>query len=152
MQHIWTVLCQTSSIDIETNLLSIFNCVEELNLMIDKTKAPQGDLVVPTEFQLVSFWTIDNPNKDNELELRIEIVDPIGKVLNGFENKYPVKKGIVRFRNRTNIQGLPITEAGRYLVRIMQKEEGKKQFEISTELPLDVKIVYKLMDTPVAKK
>ena len=60
--------------------------------MIDKTKAPQGDLVIPAEFQLVSFWTIDNPNKDNELELRIEIVDPTGKVLNGFENKYPVKK------------------------------------------------------------
>lgn len=151
MKHIWTVLCQKSSIDIETNLLSLFNCVEELSLIIDKTKAPKGDLVIPIEFQLVSFWTVENSNKDNVLEMKGELIDPNGKTLNKFENKFNIKKGVLRFRNRTNFQGLPITEAGRYIIRMMQKNEGKKEFEIVTELPLDIKISYKLMDIPDKK-
>lgn len=151
MKHIWTVLCQKSSIDIETNLLSLFDCVEELGLVIDKTKAPEGNLVISTEFQLVSFWTVENPNQDNVLEIRGELLDPNGKILNKFENKFAIKKGILRFRNRTNIQGLPITETGRYIVRMMQKKEDKKEFEIVTELPLDINISYKLMDNPSIK-
>jgi len=148
MKHIWTVLCQKSSIDIDTNLLSLFNCVEELDLVIDQTKAPKGDLVIPAEFQLVSFWTVEDPNKDNTLEMKIELLDPSGKSLNKFENKFKVKKGILRFRNRTNIQGLPITDPGRYIVRIMDKKEEKKEFEVVIELPLDIKISYKLLDIP----
>lgn len=152
MKHIWTVLCQKSSIDVETNLVSLFNCIEELDLVIDKIKAPSGNLVIPVEFQLVSFWTIENPNKDSLLEIKIELIDPVGKVLNGFENKYPIKKGILRFRNRTNIKGMPITNAGRYVIKIMQRAEGKKQFEDCAELPLDIKIAYKLIDANEAKK
>jgi hypothetical protein len=151
MKHIWTVLCQKSSIDNETNLLSLFNCVEELSLIIDKTKAPRGNLVIPIEFQLVSFWTVENSNKDNTLEMKGELIDSNGKILNKFENKFNIKKGISRFRNRTNFQGLPITEAGRYIIKMMQKNEDKKEFEIVTELPLDIKISYKLMDIPDKK-
>ena len=151
MKHIWTVLCQKSSIDIETNLVSLFNCIEELDLVIDKTKVPSGNLVIPPEFQLVSFWTINNSNKESLLEIRIELIDPDGKVLNNFENKYPIKRGILRFRNRTNMQGMPITNAGRYTIKMMKKVEGKKQFETLVELPLDIKISHRLMDTPGVK-
>ena len=151
MKHILTVLCQKSSIDNETNLLSLFNCVEELSLIIDKTKAPKGDLVIPIEFQLVSFWTVENPNKDNVLEMRGELLDPSEKTLTKFENKFNIKKGVLRFRNRHNFQGLPITEVGRYIIRMMQKKEYKKEFETVIELPLDIKISYKLMDIPNTK-
>lgn len=151
MKHIWTVLCQKSSIDKETNLLSLFNCVEELSLIIDKTKAPKGDLVIPIEFQLVSFWTVENPGKDNVLEMRGELLDPSGKTLTKFENKFNIKKGVLRFRNRHNFQDLPITEVGRYIIRMMQKKEDKKEFETVIELPLDIKISYKLIDIPNTK-
>lgn len=143
MKHIWTILCQSSSVDVDTNILSLFNCIEELNLTIDKTQLIDKEkLVIPVGFQMVSFWVIKDSGRDNILEIKGEIIDPNGKSLNKFDNKFNIKKGALRFRNRINIQGLPVTKEGRYMIRIMQKMEKNKDFEVVTELPLDVKIGY----------
>lgn len=143
MKHIWTILCQSSSVDIDTNILSLFNCIEELNLTIDKTQLIDKEkLVIPVGFQMVSFWVIKDNSRDNILEIKGEIIDPSGKSLNKFDNKFNIKKGALRFRNRINIQGLPVTKEGRYIIRIMQKMEKNKDFEVVAELPLDIKIGY----------
>jgi hypothetical protein len=149
MKHIWSVLCQRSSIDVESNLLSLFSCVEELSLTLDSTEALKKNIVVPTEFQLVSFWAREKAEEESSLEVEGELLDAQGKVLNKFNNSFPVKKGVLRFRNRTNIQGLPITGPGRYLLRLKQKDK-EGNWLVVTELPLDIKINYKLMD--VTKK
>jgi len=149
MKHIWSVLCQRSSIDIESNLLSLFSCVEELSLTLENTEALKKNLVIQTEFQLVSFWAREQAVEESSLEIEGELIDPQGKALNKFNNNFPVKKGVLRFRNRTNIQGLPITGPGRYLLRLKQKDE-QGNWLVVAELPLDVKINYKLME--VAKK
>jgi len=144
MKHIWSVLCQKSSIDFETNLLSLFECLEELSLEIDKNKfSNNGNLVIPIGVQLVSFWSIEDANKDNILEIKIELIDPDKKILNHFENNFFIKKGILRFRNRANIQGIPVTVSGRYNFNIMQKKEGEKDYKIVSEIPLDIKIINK---------
>lgn len=149
MKHIWSVLCQKSSIDVETNLLSLFSCVEELSLTLDSSEALKNNLVVPTEFQLVSFWAREKAEEESSLEVEGELIDAQGKVLNKFNNKFAIKKGVLRFRNRTNIQGLPITGPGRYLLRLKQKDE-QENWSVVTELPVDIKISYKLME--VGKK
>ncbi len=60
MKHIWTVLCQNSSVDSSTNLLSIFNCLDELTVEIDRSKAPKIDeLIIPFGAQLISLWAIE---------------------------------------------------------------------------------------------
>ena len=139
MRHIWSIICEKSSIDFESNLLSMFNCVEEMKLAIDKTKIPKnGRLVIPVNFQVISFWSIENSNKENSTEIKGEIIDPKGVVLNEFKNTLKTKKGIKRFRNRTNIQGMPITENGRYYFKISQKKDNK--FKVVAELPLDIEI------------
>lgn len=145
MKHIWTILCERSSVDSKSNLLSIFNCIEELSVVIDKTKAPKGDTVLPVEFQLISFWTVENPKNKNILEFQVEIIDPKGDSLNKFSNKFDIKDGILRQRSITNIQGFKITEAGRYTIRVIQKQEEKKEFKIVSELPLDIKLTYNLL-------
>lgn len=149
MKHIWSVLCQKSSIDVETNLLSLFSCVEELSLTLDSSEALKNNIVVPTEFQLVSFWAREQAEEESSLEVEGELIDAQGKVLNKFNNKFAIKKGVLRFRNRTNIQGLPITGPGRYLLRLKQKDE-QGEWPVVTELPVDIKINYKLME--VGKK
>lgn len=144
MKHIWSVLCQKSSIDIENNLLSLFECIEELNLVIDKTKTPQGErLIIPLGFQLVGFWITEDNTKENILDIRVELLDPDKKILNHFENNFSVKKGISRFRNRTNIQGLPVTKSGRYSFNVMQKKEGEKDYKVVSEIPIDINITFK---------
>lgn len=152
MKHIWSVLCQKSSIDFETNLLSLFDCIEELSLKIDKNKAPKGDkLVIPIEFQLVSFWVIEDSSKDNILDIKVELLDPDRKSLNHFESNFSIKKGVSRFRNRANIQGLSVTKSGRYSFNVMQKKEGEKDYKIVSEIPIDIKITFKAQEEGMVK-
>ena len=146
MKHIWSVLCEKSAIDFENNLVSMFNCVEELSLVLDKASLSAPDLIIPAQLQLISFWTIDQPDKDNKLEFRGEIIDPSGQSLQTFNNAFKIAKGVKRFRNRTNIQGLPIKGEGRYYFRLAHKEEGQKDFSVISELPLDIKISYQILD------
>lgn len=146
MKHIWSILCQKSSVDKESNLISLFDCVEEISLVIDQTKAPKDDkLIVPIEFQLVSFWVFEkiNKTKDNVLEMKIELLDPDKKLLGRFENKFKVKKGSTRFRSRISIKGLRITKNGRYTFKVRGKGEGEKGHKVVAELPLDLNLSYK---------
>jgi len=43
MKNVWSIICERSSIDSQTNVLSLFNCIEEMNIEIDKTKMSQND-------------------------------------------------------------------------------------------------------------
>ncbi len=141
MKHIWSILCEKSSIDFENNRLSIFDCLETIKFVVDKTKTLENKkIAIPLNFQIISFWTIKNPNKENSLDIKIEIIDPNGKILNVSQNNFKVKKDIKRFRNRNNIQGMPVTESGRYYFKIWQKTDS--EFELVSELPLDIDISY----------
>ena len=151
MNHIWTVLCQRSSIDYEDNLVSLFSCLEELAVVLDSQLASSGKAVVPAQMQLVSFWTADNISQENKLEIKGELIDPQGNILNSYQNNFTIKAGVERFRNRTNIQGLPLTVPGRYFFRLWQKSNDEQEMKIVADLPLDVKISYKLLDSKKGK-
>jgi len=145
MKNVWSIICEKSSIDSQTNLLSLFNCIEEVKLEIDKNKMPKTDkLVIPVSFQLISLWTIEKYTKENMFEIKVELIDPKGKALSEFPNTLKSKKGDKRLRSITNIQGMQITEGGRYHYRISQKKGN--QFEIASETPLDINLSYKILE------
>lgn len=145
MKNIWSIICEKSSIDAQTNLLSLFNCVEEIQLTIDKEKMPKSDkLVIPFNLQLISFWAIEDNTKDNLAEIKIDLVDPKGEILNEFPVTLKAKKGEKRLRSITNIQGIQITEGGRYYYKVLQKKGAK--FEVISETPLDINLSYKILD------
>ncbi len=147
MKHVWSVLCQKSSIDFENNILSIFGCIEEMNVVIDKDKIVENEkIVIPVEFQLVSYWIAEDSSVSNSLEIKGEFIDSSGLVLSSFENSQQIKPGSARFRHRVNIQGFPVTKEGRYYLKLWQKKlGGKKEFSLVAELPVDVKIAYQLL-------
>ena len=146
MKHVWSILCQQSSIDQETNLISLFNAIEELNINLDKANALENNLLISVQLQLVSYWVREEALAEETLTIRTELVNPEGKVLNSFDNKLIIKSGILRFRHRNNIQGLTISGPGRYHLRVVEIKASKEM--ILTELPLDVKVSYKIMDLP----
>lgn len=144
MKHIWSILCQNSSVDSNTNLLSLFNCVEELSLVIEKDKMPKDDnLVIPIGFQLVNFWTTENGNAKSILDIKLEIFDPEEKLLGTFDKDFDVPGGVARFRSILSINGIKVTKEGRYIIKVQQKESNGKKFKVVAELPLDIKITYK---------
>ena len=144
MKNIWSILCQNSSVDSNTNLLSIFNCFEELSLAIEKNKMPKdNNLVIPIGFQLINFWTIENKDIKSVLDIKLEIFDPEEKLLDTFNKDFNVPSGVARFRGILNINGIKVTKEGRYIIKVLQKEGDEKKFKTMAELPLDIKITYK---------
>lgn len=142
MKNIWSIICNSSSIDSQTKSLSLFNCVEEIKVEIDESKISKNDkLLIPVNLQFVSFWIVDDFSKENTVNIRLELIDPVAKVLSEFSNSLKSKKGEKRLRSITNIQGMQITESGRYYYR-MSQEKGNK-FEIVSEIPLDINISFK---------
>lgn len=142
-------MAQGSSTDSITKQLSIFNCLEEVNIEIDKTKIPVeigSKLSVPIPFQAINFWAINKFNKDSILETRIEFLSPKKDILHSYEKKYEVKKGPRKFRNTINFQDMPITESGRYEIRVYQKNIDNGKFEVVAEVPLDLNIVFKSLE------
>lgn len=153
MKHIWSVLCQKSVIDSETNLISLIDCLEEFNLTIDINKSdnqiPNKLPPLPINFQIVSYWLIDNTDK--KLKIKIELLDPDNKKINELNGNFELKEKFLRYRTRINFQGLPVTKGGRYLFKIYRVEENEILKEVS-ELPLDVKIDYKMQSTDLLKE
>jgi hypothetical protein len=143
MKYIWALLCQDSTVDINTNALSIFKSVEEIILEFKDQPLKKKEFIIPVKMQLISLWTAENPAKNNLLEIKIDFLDPNGKSLINEEKKIDIAKGVKRARNITDIKNLKITKEGRYMFKLSSIKSGGKKFETVAELPLDIKIIYK---------
>jgi hypothetical protein len=137
MKNIWSILCQSSSIDYETSAVSLFDCIEEIRLETDKID--KEGINLPANFQLVMAWQIED--KDKDLDIKIELIDPKGKKLKEFTNTYKVEQVSKRMRIRLAINGMQITGEGDHVFKISSKKGGK--YIVGAELPLGVKCMEK---------
>ncbi|MFA5746756.1 MAG: hypothetical protein WC926_01610 [Candidatus Paceibacterota bacterium] len=143
MNHVWSVLCQNSSVDEETKLLSIFNCLEQVEITVKKEDIEnKGKVIVPILSELISFWTIDGQKEGDKLEMKIESLDPSNNLLYSAEKTFDINKNFPRFRSKIKLQGLPVTKSGRYFFKISQKDKIQKKFKTVATLPLDVDLRY----------
>jgi hypothetical protein len=141
MRHIWSLLCRGSSIDTESNLLSIFDCLEKIDLGIDFSKViDTSNLVVPIDFQIINSWEVTDYDTDINLVVKFDLVDPNGKILRTVEKEFNVKKGFPSFRNRLKLQGLPVTVSGKYRFNIYKKNSLEKEYNKVASIPLIVQI------------
>lgn len=143
MQHHWSVLCQSSVIDIDSNLLSLYDCLEELN--VNTPLKPGQPINLPISFEVVSFLSDSNLKTERKLELKAEMIDPKGKKINEFGGQLFFKDGSKRLRSRLKIQGLTLNEPGTYIMHISFHGLDGLDFKAECDLPLDVNISYKLM-------
>lgn len=143
MQHHWSMLCQSSVIDIDSNLLSLYNCLEELN--VNTPLKPGVPINLPISFEVVSFLSDAQSKGERKLHLKAEMIDPKGKKINEFGGELFFKDGSKRLRSRLKIQGLALSEPGTYIMHLTFKGLNDLDFKAECDLPLDVNISYKLM-------
>lgn len=149
MQHIWSVLCQKSSIDFETNLVSLFECIEEVNMVFNGTQAASNEkMMIPVDWQLVNYWIVDNPLNEEVLEMKIDFINPEGEVFNTYKNKIETQKNMKRFRSRMNINGFEVTKSGRYNILVSYKN-GDDYAEVC-KLPVDININFNINSNPTS--
>ena len=141
IKHIWTILCSNSSIDQNTNNVSLFNVIEQVELQtIDKKKIDKKmEKGIPLNSELISLWNRKSSSKKDYQE-KVEFIDPTGKVLNTIETPLKIPDNIQSFRMTFKIMGLKVTTAGEYCFKISAREDKKDDFVEVASLPLRVVI------------
>ena len=141
IKHIWSVLCQKSSVDQQSNNVSLFDIFEALEVNINpvpNVERPENlEFNLSVQYQVVTLWSkIDAKNAEGQVRITLINPDNKEKILVESELKFPSDKR--RMRSINQIQGLPVNKSGDYyfIVELKQKEK----FEKVAELPLEVKL------------
>lgn len=143
MKHVWTVLCQGSVIDQQSNNLSINNCIETLKVSLEKKMEQEVVVTLPLEYQMVSYWKREQgEDGDVRCDLRLEIRDPRNISLATLDSSFTAKKEVKRVRNRWTIQGLQVSISGDYVLAVLKKTSSG-EYGLIAELPLAVIVEYK---------
>lgn len=139
VEHIWSVLCQSSVIDSDSNNISIHNVLEQVNIQgIPPGEGKTG--VVPQAFQIVSLFSRTELENPSSATCRMKIRRPNGDITKEFEFDADLTQK-VRMRYRNIFSGLGIFEAGLYRFDIEIKQSGSDDWKSVARIPLEVQFV-----------
>lgn len=142
--HVWSVLTLQSSIDDETNELSMFKILEELNvtskekLTLSKSGVLKTPLGLQVGFQLITLWKKLDPKKAVKFDARIEYVDPSGTAHQPFDHEISIPSGKTRARHRFNVSSILVNQSGEYRFVISARDKKRKVFNHVIDVPLDI--------------
>lgn len=140
IKHAWTVLCRRSSIDKDSNNISISDVLERLQVNVKPELVEGKDaFTLPVEYEIVSLLYRDSKGKEEEVSLRVEFRDPEDKNLSKTDFNIIVKPEHLRMRNRSRIKGLILNETGTYTFLLSVKQGNSKYKEVA-RIPLEVHI------------
>ncbi len=140
ISHVWSVLCSQTVTDAETNNVSLISVLEELTVTIkDGPGATAPFLRVPME--VVTLWERGDAEQGARGQATVDVLDATGKRLGRSEMPVDVS-GARRCRSRLVLKGIPITTPGRYLFRVMLREEGDDHSRVVAEIPLEVAVTH----------
>jgi hypothetical protein len=135
IDHVWTVLCQRSLIDRNSNNVTLIEIIEQLNIT-----GREDPIVVQMPMELVSLWTRRDPETRARGRYRISFIEP--------DNAMTLEPYVAdidltnhsRFRTRARMGGFPIRRAGRHKFRVDLQVEGEEEWRQIVEVPVQVNI------------
>lgn len=139
MKNIWSLLCRRALIDPQTNIISLIDSFEEIEIGVDQDS--KGKVInAPVDFELVSYWKKSEDDSKEYLG-EVKVLDPSGKTI----GKFPFALNFAqstRLRARLQFPSLLITGPGEYIFQVQYKTavSGSKFVSVA-EVPLFVKIV-----------
>lgn len=139
MNVIWAILAERVVIDKDTNNLSLFNIIEEVQVPVQEPKSLAEGLglgTIPTAFELVVLWVRSDLGIPERGFGRVRVLFPEGTDALTQEYEVDLSK-FLRLRTRLRLPGLPAGGEGVYLFKIDGKPAGGK-WEEMFELPLRV--------------
>ncbi|MDP3735628.1 MAG: hypothetical protein Q8R39_04350 [bacterium] len=142
IEHVWSQLCQLSSVDQDTNSVSLFHLIEEL--AIERAKSapppPEGGVVIPVACELVTLWHKRSEGQHVIADVEVALFDPQGARLQSVIYKLDIAPQHSRTRFRLKMNGLKITTAGTYSFAVNIRGPNETQFVEAARVPLGVRI------------
>jgi hypothetical protein len=138
IRHVWTVLCMRSVIDSDSNNISLFDVVEELQLLQKKGTA-RATSPLPVDLELVSLWAREPKEQPANGRAKDVIMSPSGKPLGEREYDLDLTE-FERTRSRRNVRGVPIGESGQYWFRTQLWDEKRSKWQEVSNVPIKITI------------
>lgn len=146
IRHAWSVLCNKSSIDHDTNNITL-DVLEKITIGIQpleqSTATPESlarPHVLPVNIEIVSLWFSTDLGERNIGRARIELVSPKQNVIGHTE--MPLEFSGHNLRTRSRIAGFGSEGHGTYLFVVSAEDRANGAWHEVAAIPLHVE--YKL--------
>lgn len=147
MRHIWTILCQITSVDTNTDAFSLINVLDGISFPADLAEAEVDDVVIPISFHLVTSWWREELENTDDIDVQVRLISPEGEDLGGPDLKLPLKE--FQFsRYNLNIQGFPYRGDGLYRYVVFQIKDGQQVEVQQIPIPVERTPFQERQDTP----
>ncbi len=145
IQNIFSVLCESSIIDKDTNNITINNVLEQIKIAVslDDRQLSQKDFPIntPIKYEFISLWKNNKPNPKQTFDIELVVLDPNDKIIQTIPQKFKFEIGITRHRSIFKISGFVATINGTYTFLIRIKTETENIFQKVAKVPLEVEII-----------
>ena len=136
IDHIWSIVCQHSILDRDTNLLSIINVIEELTIK----EQPEPEKSLGIVLELTSLWVRSDFNVPGQGFARYVFASPSGQSIKEIEVDIDLTK-FERLRSRGQFIGLSLLESGRYNFRVEFRENKEEEWKQISSIPIKVNFI-----------
>ncbi|MGC2831922.1 MAG: hypothetical protein WB994_19950 [Candidatus Acidiferrum sp.] len=141
IDHIWSLLCGKSSTDRETNNLSLFDVIEQINLL-GPVPEPGQQTLLPMPFELISLWSRSDPTHAEESTARIKLLAPNSVEL--LTQEFPINLNpVIRLRTQMKSLAFPLSGPGRYTFTV-EIRRAEANWEIVARIPVQIEAVAQL--------
>ena len=139
IEHIWSIICSSSSIDAEKNNITLFNVIERVQVSVHKeqpTPPLDSKKMLNMPFELISMWKKSDLEESVNAEGEAVLLDPHGQKIGSLKFPIQIKGAIRRLRTRLQFNNLVFTVAGDYTWQIWVRIDGVEY--VAGQVPLEV--------------
>jgi hypothetical protein len=147
IEHVWSVLCGKASIDRETNNVSLFDIIEQIQIEALQPLPAEGNVLIPFTCELVSLWSRADPDVAAQGFARVTFQE------HGREAEWGAQAPVIgnelpldllgdskRLRTRIQIPGFPVRHGGYYFIAVEFRSADDPTWHLVTRVPLEVTI------------
>ena len=145
VEHVWSLICSRSTIDSETNNLSLFNVIERITVnipveAIEKAKISKAKgFLTQIDFEVVSRFRKITENKIVAFDVRLRLLSPDSRILmTSVEQRIAMREGIKNMRVRNRFNSLPVEKSGDYMIVVDIKEVEEAHYAEVGRIPLEI--------------
>jgi hypothetical protein len=115
--------------------------VNRAQLKAEQEKLEGQQIAMPATYTIATSWHLgEKLKKDTFMTFKTEILDPHHRSLGGPEQEHLLPAGTDKVNMNFNMQGVPITEEGHYVLKAqLVSKEGKTL--VSGTYPFEVELV-----------
>lgn len=132
IDHIFSLICNSSVIDSETNTVSIHNILEKLTVF---TNSENLAINLPIQFEVFSDWTRTDENIPTRGRLRAGLRTPTNENRKLSELEIDLTT-VTYYRTRIRAIGIQLTGPGRYKIEIEFQQENTSKWKKVASLPM----------------